>query len=454
MRKLHGRPKTCILQGSFNTNAAMHDTFTFIDDIALIGSLGIKRYALDNGLQVAIVVDRTSPVFTYQTWFRTGSADEEAGRQGLAHLFEHMMFRETRNRGLGEFDRLVNLHGGSGMNAYTSRDQTVYHYTFPNDKLEIAVDLEADRMVNLVIDEGTFETEKGAVLTEKNRGLDDPMRYLWEEVYRLAYTSHTYKYSTIGEVDSIKSFSVGEAQAFYRNYYAPNNALIIVVGDVDPEAVVRTISLKYGPIAPQPVKARPAVTDPPQRESREAVLTHAKATRRMLAVVHHIPNMSHPDYPALATLGKLLSAGKSAVLKERLLHTSMVTSLFADAYVCKDLGTFEFFAQLADGVRYEDVQLVYRRALEECAAGAISGDQLAVVKNEMERDLYQSATNPDALGQKLGDAFINTGDLAFQVKALEAILRVDAGHIGEVVRRYLLESPSTTVRLDPAGARS
>src|SRR6266852_3863354 len=145
-----------------------------LGNINLIGSLEVQRFQLENGLQVALVVDPSTPIFTYQTWFRTGSADEPAGRQGLAHLFEHMMFRKTTRRDMGEFDRMVNVNGGSDLNAYTSRDQTVYHFTFPNDKLELAADLEADRMANLVIDEEMFETEKGAVLSEKQRTLDEP----------------------------------------------------------------------------------------------------------------------------------------------------------------------------------------------------------------------------------------------------------------------------------------
>ncbi len=230
----------------------MNTTYSHLDTIRLLGNLNIERYTLKNGLQIAIVVDPSTPIFTYQTWFKTGSADEPAGRQGLAHLFEHMMFRKTTTRAMGEFDRQVNINGGTDLNAYTSRDQTVYYFTFPNDKLELAADLEADRMTHLVIDEAMFETEKGAVLTEKQRGLDDPVRYLWEEVYKLAYTQHNYKYSTIGETRTIQNFTVDEARTFYTNFYSPNNALIIVVGDVDPQKVMAAIDKNYGSIPSRP----------------------------------------------------------------------------------------------------------------------------------------------------------------------------------------------------------
>ena len=187
--------------------------------IPLIGSLRIEHYELHNGLHVAIVPDSTVPVFTYQTWFKVGAADEKAGKQGLAHLFEHMMFRKTKKRDMGEWERQVTLNGGTGINAYTSRDQTVYFFSFPKEKLEVAAELEVDRMTNLIIEPDMFETEKGAVLTERNRGIDNPGRVIWEELYKIIYPKHNYRYSIIGEEESIKGFTVEEAAEFYRSYY-------------------------------------------------------------------------------------------------------------------------------------------------------------------------------------------------------------------------------------------
>lgn len=420
-----------------------------IGEIPLIGNLAVKRYELSNGLQTAIVVDRTAPIFTYQTWFRTGSADEPPGHQGLAHLFEHMMFRKTTRRDMGEFDRAVSLNGGTGLNAYTSRDQTVYYFTFPGDKFEIAADLESDRMVNLVIEREMFETEKGAVLTEKNRGLDEPLRYLWEKLYDLAYTRHTYKYSTIGEVESIKGFTVEEAREFYQNFYAPNNALVIVVGDVDPEPVMNIIDEKYSQLPSRPATPRAVTSEPRQLEERSAALTHRKATQSMLAKTWHIPDMGHPDYPTLLILGKLLTAGKTAVLNERLLHSSKVTDLYAEAYVSRDMGTFEFFAQPAGDVSFAHVEEVFERTINELDEGKISEDQMKIVKNNILKDVYQSATTPSSLAQKLGDGFINTNDLAFQIKAIERFEKVTVDDIRRAVRTYIVAGRSTTLRLTP-----
>jgi zinc protease len=420
-----------------------------VGEIPLIGNLKVEHYQLENGLQVAIVVDPTTPIFTFQTWFRTGSADEPAGRQGLAHLFEHMMFRETTNRKMGEFDRLVNSHGGRGTNAYTARDQTVYFFTFPNTQLDLAVDIEADRMVNLVVDSAMFETEKGAVLTERNRGLDEPARYLWEEVYKRAYTRHNYKYSGIGEEESIRGFTVQEAKDFYRNYYAPNNALIIVAGDVKPSEVMTMIVDKYGNYQPRNAKKRDVTTEPPQTADISARVTHPRAVQRMMAKVWHIPGMKHPDYPALAMVGNLLTSGKTAILTERLVNQSKVTDLFSDAYVSKDMGTFEFYVQLPENETFEEVESIFNEAITELASGNITDEQIQIVKNNMQKQIYRSVTNPAALAGLLGDGYIYADDLGFQVNVVKKIEHVTREDIARVIRKYILDAKSTTVKLLP-----
>ena len=338
---------------------------------------------------------------------------------------------------------------GTGINAYTSRDQTVYFFTFPDDKVELAADLESDRMANLVVDHEMFETEKGAVLTEKNRGLDDPNRLLWETVYALAYTKHNYRYSTIGEITAIENFTVAEAQQFYARNYSPNNSLIIVVGNVDPESVIRSIDEKYGNLKPSIVDKRAVTSEPVQRESRETTITHPKATRRQLAKVWHIPNMLHPDYPALAAVGKLLTSGKSAVLNERLLNTAKATEVFSDAYLSRDLGTFELFVQCADGESFESIEKIFFSAVGEIVEGRISDEQMQIVKNHLKRELYRAVTVPAQLARLLGDGFICTGDLSYQISAAKRIEEVRGSDIQRVARLYLLDGKATTVKLIP-----
>jgi predicted Zn-dependent peptidase len=304
-------------------------------------------------------------------------------------------------------------------------------------------------MINLVIDSARFETEKGAVVTEKKRGLSDPTRFLWEKVYDVAYTKHTYKYSGIGTEEAIKSFTVREAKEFYKNFYAPNNALIIIVGDVEPDATMATIAKTYGSYRPGKTKKREVTTEPVQRVDRDTTVIHSKATQRAIAKVWHIPNMRHKDYPALSMVGRLLTSGKSAVLNQQLIEKAKVSSLVAEAYVSKDLGTFEFFAQLAEGEPYDDVEKVFRDAVTELASGKVTDEQLQIVKNNMLKELYGSVRSPASLARLLGDGYIYANDLAFQINVVEQIEKVTREDISRVIAQYLLNAKSTTVKLEP-----
>ena len=424
-------------------------SFQNLEQIPLIGNLAIDQFVLENGLRVAIVVDKTTPIFTYQTWFKVGSADEPAGRQGLAHLFEHMMFRKTRTHPMGEFERIVNNNGGTGINAYTSRDQTVYYFTFPSDKLGLAAELESDRMINLEIDEEMFQTEKVAVVTEKNRGLDDPNRLLWETLYKLAYVEHNYRFSTIGEINSIESFTAEEARGFYQQYYSPNNSLIIVVGDVEPARVLDSIAETYGTLPKSNVGHRLGTSEPPQRDDRRDSISHPKATRQMMAKVWHIPNMAHPDYAALAAVGRLLTSGKSAVLNERLLNTAKAAELYSDAFLSRDCGTFELFVQLGDGERFEEIEKIFYETVGEIAGGSVSEDQLRIVKNNLQREHFRAMTSPAQLARLIGDGFICADDLSAFIRAIDQFENVRREDIVRVLKKYILDAKATTVTLTP-----
>lgn len=418
--------------------------------LPLIGNLTVQHFHCENGLQVAVVEDPSTPVFTYQTWFRVGSADELPGKQGLAHLFEHMMFRKTKKRTMGEWERQVNVNGGTHINAYTSRDQTVYFFTFPNDKIPLAADLESDRMQNLLIEKEMFETEKGAVLTERNRGLDNPGRYVWEELYKLAYQRHPYQYSIIGEEDSIRNFTVEEAQNFYQTYYSPNNALIIIVGDVQAENIKTELEQWYGKFQPCSRQVVSRNVETAQQEHRLLKLTHKRAEQRMLASLWHIPAFDHDDYVPLTMLGRILATGKSSLLQERLVNSAKTTQVYADAFVGKDCGTFEFFAQLNNASSFEDVQHIANEEFQKCADGNITEEQLTVAKNGLLKEYYQSIVSPANLARLLGDSFIYTNNLGFSIQQLAKFETVSGEDIARVTKKYITDSYSSTIFLSPA----
>lgn len=424
--------------------------YTHSASIPLIGSLSVEHFTFSNGLQVAVVEDPTTPIFTYQTWFKAGSADERAGYQGLAHLFEHMMFRKTKHLEMGEWEREVNSNGGTGINAYTSRDQTVYFFTFPNEKLNLASRLESDRMSNLVIEPEMFETEKGAVLTERNRGLDNPGRYLWEELYKLAYTRHNYRYSIIGEEESIKKFTVEEAQNFYETYYSPNNSLIIVAGDVRSKNVLEAIERHYEHFSQSSISHRTVTTEPEQTENRLLSLTHPKATQRIMAKSWHMGNMLHPDYQAFYIAGKVLAGLKTSLLQQRLFNTGKARNVHANVFIGRDLGTFEFYAELSQGEESSGIESILEETFHDAASGKIDDELFVIVKNSIEKDFYSDVSVPSSLARLIGDGFIFANDLAYQVSLLKKYNDVTIADIQKVIQTYLIDGKSTTVNVSPA----
>jgi zinc protease len=423
--------------------------YSHISTIPLIGSLAVEYFELQNGLKIAIVNDPTTPIFSYQTWFTVGAADEQPGKQGLAHLFEHMMFRKTKQRDMGMWEKEVNANGGTGINAYTSRDQTVYYFTFPNDKIDIAAHLESERMVELVIESDMFETEKGAVLTERNRGLDNPGRYLWEELYKLVYTSHPYRYSIIGEEKSIKGFTVHEAQQFYQSYYSPNNALVIVVGDVDIEAVLTSIDSHYSHIPSLPRINRPFIDERALSIERKLSLSHPKATQHMMAKAWITGNIVSEDYTVLWLIGKLLAGQKSALLQQKLVNSAKARNVHADIFVGKDNGTFEFYAEVSDSEKFSTIDDIVLESLLELASGKISEEQLQIVKNGMEKEYYSNITTPSMLARMLGEGYIYANDLRLQITLMDKIKKISPEEIKSVTQRYLVDAKSASLYLAP-----
>ncbi|MEO8877409.1 MAG: pitrilysin family protein, partial [Polyangiaceae bacterium] len=215
----------------------------------------IERYKLDNGLDLLVLVDKSAPTVNYSTWYRVGSRHEKPGKTGLAHLFEHLMFNETENLKAGEFDRTLE-ESGAETNAATWFDWTFYYESLPSDRFPLAVKLEADRMANLVLREPQVASEKDVVANERRFRVDDDVEGAANELlYKSAFDTHPYHWPTIGWMEDILAFSPEDCAAFYRTFYAPNNATIVVVGDVKAKDVVSKISAAYGKLPSSEIPA-------------------------------------------------------------------------------------------------------------------------------------------------------------------------------------------------------
>lgn len=286
---------------------------------ALPGADQITSRTLANGLKVVVWPDHDIPNVAMYTWYRVGSRNERPGITGISHFFEHMMFNGTSTRPPGEFDRVMEANGGAN-NAYTSQDVTVYQNWFPNTATDLIFDLESDRMRNLDFDSKVVESERGVVYSERRSSVDnDNFGTLFEQVTATAFVAHPYQIPTIGWPSDIEGWKVEDLRAYYQKYYAPNNAVMFVVGDVDPQTIFQLAENRLGGIKSQPAP-EPVTTREPTQLGERRLIIKREAQTPLLAMAWHAPAATERAYHALEVLLAILGGGESSRLHQRLVE--------------------------------------------------------------------------------------------------------------------------------------
>ena len=345
-------------------------------DSKFIGDTKVHRYRLENGLKILILEDHTSPTFAYHTWFNVGSKDEQKGLTGLAHLFEHMMFKETKNLKEGEFDRLLESAGAEGENAFTSRDYTGYIQSLPKDKLDLITRVESERMVNLIVNEKALDTEREVVQNERRlRKENNPDGQLYERLYQMAYTRHSYHWPVIGYEADLNAMKKNDAESFYKRFYAPNNATVVVVGDVSPSDVMAKISKYYGPLKTMTIDRKEPPREPEQKGERTETKQLKIQVPKLVAGYHTI-TVNHADLPALEILRNILSEGKSSRLYRKLVDSSIATDIGINNDENTYPGLFTFFVNMQKGKTAEQALSVIENEINAIAAGRISKEEI------------------------------------------------------------------------------
>ena len=284
-----------------------------------------RRWRLGNGLGLISAVDKRAPIVALQTWYRVGSRHERPGATGMAHLFEHLMFGQTESLPPGEFDRLVERTGGES-NAATWVDWTYYRLSLPARDLELGIKLEAERMQHLVLETTPVESERDVVTNERRERVEDDVDgWLDEQLMAHAFTEHPYRWPTIGWMEDIRALALPDIRSFYRTWYAPNNATLVVVGDFDDEALRELIAKYYGHIEPAQLPDAAPVIEPEQAKERIVRAPKPIATDRLL-VGYKAPGQDDPDWAALEIVSTLLAGCPSARLYRRLVIESEAAS--------------------------------------------------------------------------------------------------------------------------------
>jgi len=404
---------------------------------------------MGNGLSILMVEDHAAPTVAYHTWFRVGSRHESPGKTGIAHLFEHLMFNETEKLEAGQFDRELEELGAES-NASTWLDWTHYEIAVPATAFERVAELESERMQHLVLREPQVESEKEVVANERRYRVEDDVEgAVGEQLWATAFVRHPYRWPTIGWMSDIESFDVDDCQTFYRTYYAPNNATLVVVGDVSPERALRKLQDAYGDYVPAPIPDPPAEREPEQTAEKRLEVTKLTPTWK-LNIGYHSPALSHPDHLPLSVLTEVLFGGRSSrLLKVLVRDLELASDVRASLSPLADPGLFEIFVSAREGVSAEQLLEVVDAELDRVLTDPITEDELVRATARTELSLLQGLSNNEGKASTIGFYEVVLGNPIAGFERLSALASLRPEDMAAVARRYLKRSARTVILVRP-----
>ena len=423
-------------------------------DAGPAGVFNPETFTLDNGMRVVVVSNHRVPVVSHMVWYMVGAADEPPGKSGIAHFLEHLMFKGTKTRKAGEFSRMVARNGGR-ENAFTSSDYTGYFQTVAKDRLEMVMELEADRMTNLVLKADEVEPERQVIFEERRARTDnDPAAILREHVNATLFLNHPYGRPVIGWEHEVRALSLEDLAAFYARWYAPNNAILTVAGDIT-AAELRPLAEKYyGEIPARPMAARVRPQEPPQKAARSVVMKDARvrqpAWSRTYLAPSHTTGATRHAYP-LEVLVEILGQGATSRLYRSLVVERKLAVSAGAFYDADGLGpsTLVVYASPTPGVDVETLAAAVDGEIAALLSGGVSDDEVARAKRRMRASTVY-ARDSLRTGVRVLGAALATGRTVEEVEAWPA--RIDAvtvGQIAEGAHAVFDESRSVTALLLP-----
>ncbi len=400
----------------------------------------VLETTLDNGLTVLIQEVHTAPVASFMVWYRVGSRNETAGITGVSHLLEHMMFKGTPTYGKGEISKLLQKNGAS-FNAGTSLDYTVYFEVLASDRLELAMKIEADRMVNATIPDEEHRLEMTVVRSELERNEDNPHRALYLESMAQAFKAHPYHWPTIGWRTDVEQIRTSQIRDYYKSHYMPNNATVVVVGDIDAEATLAMVKRWFGSI-PRGVEP-PAVTtvEPPQMGERRFKIRKPGDTKYLL-VAWRNPEVTHADTYALDVLGIILGHGKTSRLYQALVEKKLAADVDASNDTGRDPLLFNAQATAAPGVELDRLEAALLAEVNRLQTEPVTKQELERAKKQVEASFVYSKDSIRSLAQQLG--YFNTvASWRYLDTYVERVRAVNADDLRRVARTWLNENSRT-----------
>jgi zinc protease len=406
-----------------------------------------QKFRLENGMEILIYPRPQTQVVSCMIWYHVGSAYETPGQTGISHFLEHLMFKGTLQYPKGEIDLLTQLYGGTN-NACTHQDFTSYYFNFAADRYEIALEIEANRMQSCLFEEREFQAEKMVVIDELMQGQDSPWNVLDEELYLLSYQVHPYRRPIIGWKADLMKMTKEQVESYYRRYYCPNNATLVLVGDLDVEKALAKIKTLFAPIPAVPLPRYLPHREPQQRGERRAILSLDVQISRLSMAFHTCP-MGHPDDYTLDLLDHLLSSGKSSRLHQKLVEQEKLCRFIATHNESnKFAGMYWISAELLENDSAEVLERLILKEIERLKEEEISEEEMEKAKNIALAQHLFSEESCESLAYALG-MWENACSYTYYEGYLEAIQKITPAQLRASVQRYFHSNYKNVVLVRP-----
>ena len=410
----------------------------FVQINAQSKKISYVQYKLDNGLNVILHQDNTTPIVAVSVLYHVGSKNEDPQRTGFAHFFEHLMFEGSSNIKRGEYMKIISAAGGE-LNANTSFDRTYYFENLPSNQLELGLYMESERMLHLKIDSIGVETQRKVVKEERKQSLDNrPYGTLIEKIFGNAYKVHPYRWTPIGSAQYIDQAKLDEFIDFYKKYYVPQNATLTLAGDIDIAKSKELIKKYFGEI----LKGKEEIVRPKEVEPTKTVevrdIVYDNVQLPLVLHAYHMPAQGTADYYALSMLGTILTGGESSrMTKEIKDKQQKALTIQSIPFPLEDPGLFIAFGLCNAGVKAEDLELSIETEIQKVKKDLITETELQKIRNQVETDFVTRNSTVQGIGQSLANYFVYFGDANLINTELQRFMKVTREDIKNVANKYL-----------------
>jgi zinc protease len=415
--------------------------------------IAFEEYTLDNGLHVILHQDKSTPIVAVTVMYHVGAKNEEPGRSGFAHFFEHLLFEGSENIGRGEFMSMVKAAGGA-LNANTTQDRTFYYEILPSNQLELGLYMESERMLHAKIDSVGVETQREVVKEEKRQRIDNvPYMSFQEEIFKRAFKEHPYRWTTIGSLEDLNAAQLGEFMDFYKQHYVPNNATLSIAGDIEIEETKELVKKYFSEVPKGDEPYRPNIEEPAMAgEVRDTIYDNIQLPAVFQA--YRMPGQGTEDYYALNMLTTLLSGGPSARLQKRLVDEEQkALQVAAFPYALEDYGLFITLGLVNMGVPLDELENAMNDEFQKVKTELVSEKEFQKVRNQIESDFVSGNARVAGIAESLANYHVYFGDANLINTEIEHFNKVTREDLRRVANKYLSEENRVVLYYLPMSAK-